>query len=103
VCGSSQKPESTWYNQKLSSRVEYLNVGWMHVVALEWMQLHWLNSAGYVCWHGIWPDGLCGFRPKAAGLRPVSCSPHGPPPAPMPSMPAFPYIFACLSHTLLFR
>jgi len=36
------------------------------------------------CWHGIWPDGLCGFRPKAAGMRPVACGPHGPPPAPMP-------------------
>ena len=37
-----------------------------------------------LCWHGIWPDGLCGFRPKAAGMRPVACGPHGPPPSPMP-------------------
>jgi len=78
------------------------------------------------CWHGIWPDSLCGVRPKAAGMRPVACGPHGPPPAPCrgvgltssvmlgiglrmwysasPSMPAsFPYIFACLSLSLLSR
>jgi hypothetical protein len=36
------------------------------------------------CWNGIWPDGLCGFLPKAAGMRPEACGPHGPPPAPMP-------------------
>jgi hypothetical protein len=30
---------------------------------------------GSLCWHGIWPDGLCGFRPKAAGMRPVACGP----------------------------
>jgi hypothetical protein len=29
-----------------------------------------------VCWHGIWPDGLCGVRPKAAGMRPVACGPQ---------------------------
>jgi hypothetical protein len=43
-----------------------------------------------VCWHGIWPDGLCGFRPNAAGMRPVAYSPHGPPPAPMPRSRASP-------------
>jgi hypothetical protein len=36
------------------------------------------------CWHGIWPDGLCGVWPKATGMRPVACGPLGPPPAPMP-------------------
>ena len=77
------------------------------------------------CWHGIWPDGLCGFRPKAAGMRPVACGPHGSPPAPMLMSRASPgsdardgspvvilgfaqyalffpiYIFACLSLSLL--
>jgi hypothetical protein len=28
------------------------------------------------CWHGIWPGGFCGVWPKAAGMRPVACSPH---------------------------
>ena len=23
-------------------------------------------SSWQVCWHGIWPDGLCGVRPNAA-------------------------------------
>ena len=79
------------------------------------------------CWHGIWPDGLCGFRPKAVGMRPVACGPHGQLPAPMPRSRAshgsdaqdrsavvilgfteyalfFPiYILACLSLSLLFR
>jgi len=35
------------------------------------------------CWHGIWPGGFCGVWPKAAGMRPVACGPHGPPPGPM--------------------
>jgi len=30
------------------------------------------------CWHGIWPDGFCGFRPTAADMRPVAYSPHWP-------------------------
>jgi len=30
------------------------------------------------CWHGIWPDGICGVWPKAAGMRPVAYGPHWP-------------------------
>jgi len=36
------------------------------------------------CWHGICPSGFCGVWPKAAGMRPLACGPHGPPPAPIP-------------------
>jgi hypothetical protein len=42
------------------------------------------SLAGLICWHGICPDGLGGVRPQAAGMRPVACGAHGPPPAPMP-------------------
>jgi len=35
------------------------------------------------CWHGIRPGGFCGVWPKAAGMRPEACGPHGLPPAPM--------------------
>jgi hypothetical protein len=79
------------------------------------------------CWHGIWPDGLCGVRPKAAGIRPVACGRHGPPSTPMPRsrdspgsdawdrspvvIPGFAkyalffpiYMFACPSLSLLLR
>jgi len=53
--------------------------------------LDWLPTGSDVnCWHGIWPGGFCGVWPKAAGLRPVACGPHGPPPAPMPRSRASP-------------
>jgi hypothetical protein len=52
-----------------------------------------VNSEGThstACWHGIWPGGFCGVWPKAAGMRPVACGAHGPPPAPMPRSRASP-------------
>ena len=75
------------------------------------------------CWHGIWPDGLCGFRPNAADMRPVAYGPHWPrlppcwgvwlAPAVMPGiglrmwysaspsmLSPFSYMFACLSLSL---
>jgi hypothetical protein len=72
----------------------------------------------------VWRSGAYSpRRPKAAGMRPVTCGPHGPPPGPMPRSKAspgsdarhrspdvilgfalfFPIIFACLSLSLLFR
>ena len=82
------------------------------------------------CWHGIWPDGLCGVRGLTApdGLRlrvwgrwlVAPMGRHQPPyrgvrlaPAVMlgiglrmwysASPSSFPYIFACLSLSLLFK
>ena len=67
--------------------------------AIEYMPVHahtGVQSRAFVifdwlrCWHGIWPDGFCGVRPKAAGMRPVACGPHGLPPAPMPRSRSIP-------------
>jgi len=30
------------------------------------------------CWHRIWPDDMCGFRPEAACRLAVACGHHGP-------------------------
>jgi hypothetical protein len=87
--------------------------------------LLWKYCYSYFCWHGIWPDGLCGVRPKAAGMRWLAApiGRHQPPcrgvgfaPAVIlgidlriwysakPSMPAsFPYIFPGLCLSLLFK
>jgi len=46
-----------------------------------------VSAVVYPCWHGIWPDGLCGFRPNAADMRPVAYGPHWPR-LPPPASPA---------------
>ena len=71
--------------QTPSRQPKLLQGGMFLFSSVGWKAFRLVKFLGCHCWHGIWPDGLCGFRPKAAGMRPVACGPHGPPPAPMPS------------------
>jgi len=48
-------------------------------VHFDWKALGQRGNVGT----GYVPDGLYGLRPKPAGMRPVACSPHWLPPAPM--------------------
>jgi hypothetical protein len=71
---NGQKPRTNLHGNKHHMKIKNNNPQYPSSINLIFGTMNlpmllWKYCYSYFCWPGIWPDGLCGVRPEAAGMR----------------------------------